>query len=64
MSAEGTTLWAVRGGGTSYDYLNGVAVDAAGNIIGSADLSSSLGTFGDTVIASARVRDAVMWKVR
>ena len=33
INAEGTTLWAVRGGGTSSDQLHGVAVDGSGAVV-------------------------------
>ena len=33
LSGEGTTLWAVRGGGEGPAHLTGVAVDGAGAVV-------------------------------
>ena len=33
VSAEGSTLWAVRGGGAGIDYLQAVAVDSSGGVV-------------------------------
>jgi len=41
LNSEGTTLWAVRGGGTGFDQLYGVAVDAAGAVVGRCRLAAS-----------------------
>ena len=46
MSGEGTTLWAVRGGGTSRDAMQAVAVDGAGGVVAAGFSSSSTATFG------------------
>ena len=66
VSGEGTTLWAVRGGGVGSDDLYGVAVDGTGSIIGAGYYAAGAGssaTFGDAVLVSAGGFDAVMWKV-
>jgi len=66
LSAEGTTLWAVSGGGMdegSFDSMTGVAVDGSGDIVAAGYFSSPTVTFGTTVLASAGVSDAVVWKL-
>ena len=63
MSEEGTTLWAVRGGGAGADKLAGVAVDSAGGVVGVGHFTGSA-TFGGTALVSAgSSSDAVVWKV-
>jgi hypothetical protein len=62
VSAEGTTLWAVRGGGTSIDSLKGVAVDGAGGVVAAGYVSSFSATFGAVVLTGAGDLDAVVWK--
>jgi len=66
MSADGTTLWAVRGGGTSNDKLYGVAVGGAGAVVVVGHFVSSYATFGDETVAnvgSAGTKDASLWKM-
>ena len=63
MSAEGTTLWAVRGGGTSTDRLYGVAVDGTGAVVAAGYFSSSLATFGGVSLTNDGSYDAVLWKL-
>jgi len=65
QSAEGTTLWAVRGGGTSSDYLYGVAVDGAGSVVAAGHFKSSSATFGGVALTTAESYryDAVVWKM-
>jgi len=62
QSADGTTLWAVRGGGTSTEYLYGVAVDGAGAVV-AAGFFSTTATFGGVALTTAGSYDAVLWKV-
>ena len=64
MSFEGTTLWAVRGGGTNSDYMNGVAVDGAGAVVAAGNVRSPPATFGDVALTSAWGVGAVLWKLR
>jgi len=63
LSAEGTTLWAVRGGGSNHDFLNGVAVDGAGAVVAAGSFQSVTATFGGVALTSAGTNDAIMWKV-
>jgi len=64
VSAEGTTLWAMRGGGTGDDLLQAVAADGAGSVVAAGYFASSPATFGDTALNNARSSDAmVLWKV-
>jgi len=63
MSAEGTTLWVVRGGGTGSEILTGVAVDSAGDVVAVGPCSSSPATFGGVVLTTAGDSDAVVWKM-
>jgi len=63
LSGEGTTLWAVRGGGTSYDYLYGVAVDDAGAVVAAGYFSSSSAMFGGEALTKAGGEDAILWKM-
>ena len=65
MSGEGTTLWAVRGGGTGSDKLGSVAVDGVGNVIGALLTWASIATFGDVVLTTAAGTSggALLWKV-
>ena len=63
MSAKGTTLWAVRGGGTSDDVLYGVAVDGAGGVVAAGYINSSPATFGGEALTNAGNSDALVWKV-
>ena len=50
VSAEGTTLWAVRGGGGYGDTVKGVAVDGAGAVVAAGSFASSPATFGGVVL--------------
>ena len=64
MSGEGTTLWAVRGGGTGDpDELYGVAVDAAGAVVAAGAFRSTAATFGDVTLTLAGTSDTVLWKL-
>ena len=63
MSFEGTTLWAVRGGSTSSDYIYGVAVDGAGAVVAAGHVLSSLATFGEVALTTAVAVGAVLWKL-
>ena len=63
LSDEGTTLWVERAGGTSYDQLNGVALDGANGVVGAGWTTSSTAYFGDTELTNAGQTDAVVWKV-
>jgi hypothetical protein len=66
VNGEGTTLWAVSGGGMnedSYDSMTGVAVDSSGDIVAAGYFSSPTVTFGTTVLSSAGLSDAVVWKL-
>jgi len=63
VSAEGTTLWAVRGGGTETQYLEAVAVDDAGAVVAAGYFTSSPATFGGVALTTAGSYDLVVWKV-
>jgi len=63
MNAEGTTLWAARGGGTSYEYMLAVAVDGAGAVVAAGYFQSSAATFGDVALTTAGGNDAFLWKL-
>ena len=63
LSGEGTTLWAVRGGGTSSDYMRAVAVDGAGAVLAAGYFQSSPASFGGVVLNNAGSDDAVLWKL-
>jgi len=63
LSGEGTTLWAVRGGGTDDDHLDGVAVDGTGGLVAAGRFSSSPATFGGVSLSTAGSEDAMVWKV-
>jgi hypothetical protein len=63
LTSTGSTLWAVRGGGTSYDYLQGVAVDGSGGVVAAGYFSSSVATFGDRVMSRIGSTTAVVWKM-
>jgi hypothetical protein len=62
LNAEGTTLWAVRGGGTGSDRLYGVAVDGTGAVVAAGYFSSSPATFGGVSLTNDGSNDAVLWK--
>ena len=62
LNAQGTTLWAVRGGGTSTDELWGVAVDGAGAVVAAGYIKSSQATFGGVTLTNAQ-NNAILWKV-
>ena len=64
LSSEGTTLWAVSGGGTDDDILYGVAVDGAGAVVAAGQTSSGPSTFGGVVLATAGGSNGLVWKVR
>jgi len=63
VNAEGTTRWAVRGGGTGDDRLRGVAVDGEGAVKAAGCFSSSPATFGGVVLTTAAGDDPLLWKV-
>jgi len=63
LSAEGTTLWAVRGGGTSWDRLKGVAVDSANAVVAAVQFFSSPATFGGVELTAAWIGDTALWKL-
>ena len=63
LNGEGTTLWAARGGGSSGDYLHGVCVDYAGDVIAGGSYFGSAGTFGGVTLPVASGSDAVLWKL-
>lgn len=63
LSGEGTTLWAARGGGSSSDYLHGVCVDSAGNVIAGGSYFGSPSTYGGAIVPVASAADAVLWKL-
>ena len=52
-----------RAGGTSYDQLNGVALDGANGVVGAGSFESATAYFGDTELTNAGQTDAVVWKV-
>jgi len=55
LSAEGTTLWGVRGGGTRSEQLYGVGLDGAGPgaVVGAGNFTSSTATFGGVALINA-----------
>jgi len=63
LSAEGTTLWAVTAGGTSYDTLQAVAVDIANGVVAAVKFWSSSATFGGVALTAAGGGDAALWKL-
>ena len=63
MSTEGTTLWALRGGGTGGNNLEAVAVDGAGAVVAAGNVYSDPATFGGVVLSTAGGGDAVVWKL-
>jgi len=66
LNAEGSTLWAVIGGGVKYDTLNGMAVDGAYAVVATGRFTSYTATFGGVVLTNAAVSynsDAVVWKI-
>jgi len=68
LSGEGTSMWAVRGGGEDYDVLQAVTMDGAGGVVAVGHFVSTMATFGDVVLANAWTpwslyEDAVVWKV-
>ena len=69
LSAEGTTLWAMRSEGMrsdgTYDTLQAVAVDGANAVVAAGSFSSSSATFGGVVLTNVNTgfSDAVLWKV-
>ena len=63
LSAEGTTLWTVRGGGSSNDYMHAVAVDGTNAVVAAGYFSSSTATFGGVELTTAGSEDALVWKV-
>jgi hypothetical protein len=52
--AEGTTLWAVRGGGTGSVQLNGVAVHGAGGVVAAGHFSNSATFYGSMATFGVR----------
>jgi len=63
MSADGTTLWAVRGGGSNGDYAKAIAADASNAVIVSGHFKNSASTFGDVVLTPVDNYDVVVWKM-
>jgi hypothetical protein len=64
-TASGSTAWVVRGGGTSFDFMSGVAVDGSGDVVVTGYLQSTAATFGDTVLSTVipGMHTAVVWKI-
>jgi len=62
LSGEGTTLWAVRGGGEGSDDLYGVAVDGAGAVVAAGYSWSSPAMFGDMELSTVG-RNEIVWKL-
>jgi len=62
-SPTGTPLWTKRfGGATAFEYVYGVAVDAAGDVLLAGAFSGTVG-FGGAALASAGGYDAVLVKL-
>ncbi|GAA4011556.1 hypothetical protein GCM10022408_25050 [Hymenobacter fastidiosus] len=57
MGSTGTWQWATSGGGTSTDYVKGLAVSAEGNVFITGSFSGQA-TFGPTALASQGSDDA------
>ena len=51
--ASGTVLWAKGEGGTSYEYVNGIATDASGNVYLTGSYESPTITFGAFTLTNA-----------
>jgi hypothetical protein len=63
MSADGTTLWAVRGGGSNGEYTYAIAVDASNAVVVSGHFKNSASTFGDVELTPVDDYDVVVWKM-
>ena len=63
INSQGTTLWAVFAGGGGSDSLRGVDVDEFGDIVTAGHFSSTLSSFGFSVLANHGGHDAVIWKL-
>jgi hypothetical protein len=50
MDASGNVLWAVRGGGGSYDFLSDMEIDSAGNLYIIGTFYGPTATFGATTL--------------
>lgn len=53
LTAAGTWQWAVRAGGTDYDYPQRMAVDATGNVYITGGFASSTVTLGPSTLTNA-----------
>jgi len=67
VSGEGTTLWAVRGGGSRNERAYAVAMDRTNAVVAVGHSDSDTATFGGVVLTnndvSSNVGDAVVWKM-
>ena len=52
------------GGGTSSDFVNGVAMDASGNVVAAGRFDSTVATFGNRALSRISSRTtAFVWKM-
>ena len=71
LNAQGSTLWAIRGGGTDgLDQMHAVAIDASGGIFAAGEIGTAhdrsfaqTATFGGVVLTVAGKGDGVVWKI-
>eukprot|EP00854_Cymbomonas_tetramitiformis_P004135 gene4135-5113_t len=63
LHASGTALWALRAGGSQYDYGESIAVDSAGDSVVAGSFFSTPASFGAFRLSSAGLRDAFVIKV-
>jgi hypothetical protein len=62
FSATGTYLWAKRFGGTSDDWVRGIAVDGAGNVVLTGQFLNTI-SFGGPTLTSAGFEDIFLAKL-